>query len=131
MFKIIRSLRYSKCPKTTAELTFTTEKANACSPWTAGSVFDWKYLFWLNLVQKLKMISLSWNSIPGRIQYAEFHGDVHFFCFRLEITFSANLIQKSNCQFELKVRTRLIWICRIMYTICGVHVFCFRPEKHC
>ena len=46
MFKIMRSLRSSKCLKTTVELTFTTQKANACSPWTACSVFDWKYLFW-------------------------------------------------------------------------------------
>ena len=59
MFKIIRSLRSSKCLKTTVELTFTTQKANACSPWTACLVFNWKHLFWVNLVQKLKIISLS------------------------------------------------------------------------
>ena len=41
----MRSLRSSKCLKTTVELTFTTQKANACSPWTACSVFNWKYLF--------------------------------------------------------------------------------------
>ena len=45
--------------KTTVELTFTTQKANVCSPWTASSVFDWEYLFWVNLVQKLKIVSLS------------------------------------------------------------------------
>ena len=38
-------MRSSKCLKTTVELTFTTQKANACSPWTACSVFNWKYLF--------------------------------------------------------------------------------------
>ena len=38
----MRSLRSSKCLKTGVELTFTTQKANACNPWTAGSVFDWK-----------------------------------------------------------------------------------------
>ena len=68
MFKIMRSLRSSKCLKTTVELTFTTQKANACSPWTACSVFNWKYLFWVNLAQKLKIISLSWNSVPRLIQ---------------------------------------------------------------
>ena len=31
--------------KTTVELTFTTQKAKVCSPWTASSVFDWEYLF--------------------------------------------------------------------------------------
>ena len=41
----MRSLRSSKCLKTTVELTFTTQKANACSPWIACSVFNWKYLF--------------------------------------------------------------------------------------
>ena len=30
----MRSLRSSKCLKTTVELTFTTQKANAGSPWT-------------------------------------------------------------------------------------------------
>ena len=37
--------------------------------------------------------------------------------------------KKSNCQFELKFRTRLTWIGRIMQKICGVHFFYFRPEK--
>ena len=59
IFKIMRFLRSSKCSKTSAELTFTAQKANACSPWTACSVFDWKYPFWANLVQKLKIASLS------------------------------------------------------------------------
>ena len=39
------SLRSSKRLKTTVELRFTTQKANADSPWTACSVFDWKYIF--------------------------------------------------------------------------------------
>ena len=41
----MRSLRFSKCLKTTVELRLTTQKANACSPWTACFVFDWKHLF--------------------------------------------------------------------------------------
>ena len=68
MFKIIRSLRSSKCLKTTVELTFTTQKANTCSPWTACLVFNWKHLFWVNLVQKLKIISLSLSFVPRLIQ---------------------------------------------------------------
>ena len=51
----MRSLRSSKCLKTAVELTFTTQKANAFSPWTACSVFDWKYLFWVNWIQKPKL----------------------------------------------------------------------------
>ena len=42
MFKIMRSLRSSKYLKTTVELKFTTQKVNACSPWTACSIFSWK-----------------------------------------------------------------------------------------
>ena len=52
-------LRSSECSKTTVELTFTTLKVNAFSSWTACSVFDWKYHFWINLIQKLKIVSLS------------------------------------------------------------------------
>ena len=65
---------FSKCSynenfnSTAVELKFTTQKANACSPWTAFSVFDWKYLFWVELFQKIKIISLSRNFVPGRIQ---------------------------------------------------------------
>ena len=38
----MRSLRSSKCLKTAVELTFTIQKVNACNPWTACSVFNWK-----------------------------------------------------------------------------------------
>ena len=44
-------MRSSECSQTTIESTFTTLKANACSPWTGCSVFDWKYAFWVNLVK--------------------------------------------------------------------------------
>ena len=42
----MRSLRSSKCLKTTVEFTFTIQKANSCNPWTACSIFNWKNLFW-------------------------------------------------------------------------------------
>ena len=45
IFKIMRSLRSSKYLKITVRLMFTTQKANACSPWTPCTVFNWKYLF--------------------------------------------------------------------------------------
>ena len=31
-------------------------------------VFDWKYPFWANLVQKVKIISWSWNLVPTLIR---------------------------------------------------------------
>ena len=40
MFKMMNFLRSSKCLKTTVEFTCTTRKANACSSWTACSVFN-------------------------------------------------------------------------------------------
>ena len=50
----MRYLRSLKCSRTTIELTFTTQKANAWSPWTACSVFDWKYPFHVNLIKTEK-----------------------------------------------------------------------------
>ena len=41
----MKILRSSKCSKATVDLKFTTQKASACSRWTACSVFDWKYPF--------------------------------------------------------------------------------------
>ena len=130
MFKIMRSLRSLKCLKTAAELTFTTQKANACSPWTACSVFNWKYLFWVNLVQKLKIISLSWNFVPRLIQICRIPWWCSLFPFSTVDTFWGKFgLKNQNCQFELKFRTRLIWVCRIMYKICSNHFLCFRPEE--
>ena len=48
----------------TVPLSFTTQKVYVCSSWTACSVFDWKYLLWENLVQKLKVVSLSRTFVP-------------------------------------------------------------------
>ena len=64
----MRSLRSAIRLKTTVELTFTTQKANGCRPWTACCVFHWKYLFWENFVQKFKINSLTWNFVPRLIQ---------------------------------------------------------------
>ena len=97
MFKIMRSLRSSKYLKTTDELAFTTQKSNACSHWTACSVFNWRYLFWVNLVWKLKIISLSWNFVPRLIQICR----IPWWC----SPFWANLVQKNQ-------NVSLSWICK-------------------
>ena len=100
---------------TTVELTFTTQKANSCSPWTACSVFNWKYLFWENSVQKLKIISLSWNFVSRLIQICRIPRWCSLFMFLSGNTFLGRFGPKNqNFQFGLKFRTRLIWICRIM-----------------
>ena len=41
----MRSLRSSKCLKIKVELTFTTQKVNACNPWTALFCFQLKIPF--------------------------------------------------------------------------------------
>ena len=124
------SLRSSQFLKTIVQLIFTTQKVNACSPWTACSVFNWKYLFWANLVRKLKIMSLNWNFIPTLIQICRITWWCSLFLFSTGNTMLCKFDPKSkNYQFELKFCTRLIWICRIIWKICGFHFFCFRQEK--
>ena len=57
-------------------------------------IFKWKYPFWTNLVQKIKIISWSWNLVP------------HFFCFWVEIPFLGKFGPKNqNYQLKLKFGT--------------------------
>ena len=124
----MRSLRSLKCLKTTVELTFTTQKANSCSRWTA--CFQQEIPFWVNLVQKLKIVGLSWNCVPRLIQMYRIPWRCSTFLFTIGNTFLGKFGPKNqNCQFEMKFRTRLIWICWIAYKVCAVHFSCFRPEK--
>ena len=109
MFKVMKSLRSSKC--LTVELTFTTQKAYACSTWTACSVFDWNYLFWLNFVQKVKIISSSWKIISRLIQICSVPWWCSLFLFLTGNTFLGKFGPKNqNCQFELKFRTAISFI---------------------
>ena len=124
------SSRSSKYLKTTFELKFTTQKTNGCSPWNAGSVFNWKHLFWVNLVQKLKTINLSWNFVPRLIKICRIPWWCSLFLFSTVKSFLGKYgLKNENCQFELKFRTRLIGICRILYKLCGLHISYFRPGK--
>ena len=100
MFKIMTILRSSKYSKTTAELTFTTQKANTCSrPWTNCFVFDWKYPFWENF-------SLSWNLVLGLIQICRTPWWCSLFLYSTDNTFLGKFGWKNqNCQFMLKFST--------------------------
>ena len=54
-----------------------------------------RIFFLLNLVQKVKIICLCWNSVPRLLmRCAKFDSDVHFFCFRLEIPFLGKFCPK-------------------------------------
>ena len=55
------------------------------------SVLDWKHPFWANLVQKVKIVSLSWKLV----------------LFGLETPFLGKFGTKNqNCQFKLKFGTK-------------------------
>ena len=64
------------------------------------SVFDRKYPYWANLVQKVKIISWSWNLVPRLIRICLF---CWLFCFRFEIPFLGKFGPKNqNYQFKQK-----------------------------
>ena len=58
-------------------------------------VFDWKYPFWANLVQKIKIISWSWNLVPGLIQICRIQWCCsRYFFFEWKDCLWVNLVQK-------------------------------------
>ena len=106
IFKMMRFLRYSKCSKTIVELTFTAQKPSACNPWTACFAFDWKYTFWVNLVQKFKIVNLSSNLVLILIQICRISEWCPAFLFSTKNTFLGKFRPKNqNCQFEQKCST--------------------------
>ena len=67
------------------------------------SVLDWKYPFWENLVQKIKIISLSWNLEPKLIWICRLQFGIHFCCFKPKIPFLGKFGAKiRNCHFKLR-----------------------------
>ena len=52
-------------------------------------VFDWKYPFWENSIQKIKIVSLNWNLVVSLIQICRIQCDVHFFSFKPKMSFLA------------------------------------------
>ena len=86
--------------------------------------------FWVNLVQKLKIVSLSSNFVSRLIKIYTFPWWCSLFLFSTGNTFLGKFGSKNqNCQFELKFRTRLIWICKIKQKNDCVRFFCFIPAK--
>ena len=71
------------------------------------SVLDQKNSFLANLVQKIKVVSISWNLVPKLIQIWQFNYNVHFFCFRPWISLSGEFGSKiQNCLFTVKFDTK-------------------------
>ena len=71
------------------------------------SVFDRKYLFWADLVQKIKIVNLSWNFVFRLIQICRIQWwRSIFFYFKRETPFLGKFGPKAqNCQFKLKFCT--------------------------
>ena len=70
------------------------------------SAFDWKNLFWVNLFQKVKIISLSEIRYLHYFQYTELNSVFHLFHFRSEMSFLGKFGPISqDYQFMLKCGT--------------------------
>ena len=90
------------------------------------SVLDQKNPFWANLIKKIKIVSLSRNSVPKIIWKYGIQWWCHFFSFWQEIPFWANLVQKIKVvSSSWTLVPRLIWICGIQW---WCSLFCFWPK---
>ena len=70
------------------------------------SVSEWKYPFWAKLVQKVKIICLSWNLVPTPIRTCKIQWWYSLFLFLIGNTLLGKFGPKSeNCQLKLKLGT--------------------------
>ena len=77
------------------------------------SVLDQINPFWVNLVKTIKIVSISSNLVPRLIWICGIQ-----WCSLFQFLTGNNFLGKigpknQHCQFELKLRTILIWLCRI------------------
>ena len=88
------------------------------------SVFEQKYHFRENLVQKIKIISLSWNLVLTLIRTCRIHwGCFSFSVFDRKYTFWANLVQKIKIiSLSWNLVPTLIRTCRIQWW-CSLFLF--------
>ena len=91
-------------------------------------VLDWKYHFWTNMVQKIKIVSLSWNLGPLLIRICTIQWLCSLFCFRPQTPFLGKFGPKSkSCQFKLKFGT---WTNSNMQNSMVVFTFSVSDKKH-
>ena len=75
----------------------------------AFSVFDRFPFFWVNLVQKIKIVGLNWNLVRRLICICKNNRDVHFSCYWLKIPFLGKFSPKNQkCEFKIKIDTNTI-----------------------
>ena len=71
-------------------------------------VLYWKYLFWVNFVQKLKIVTQAEICYKDYFESSEFNCDVKFFCFRSKMAFFSNFGPKTkNVSLSCSVLPRL------------------------
>ena len=87
------------------------------------SYLDWKYPFYANLVQKVKIVSLSWNLVARLIQIYRIQWWCSLFVLNQKYLRWANLLQKFKIvSLRWNLVPRLICVCRIQ---CWYSVFSF------
>ena len=90
------------------------------------SVLNGKHLFWANLVQKIKIVSLSWNMVPIQINNLNMQNSMVVFTFSVwewKHSFGVNLVEKFNIvslRGNLVPRTNQI---RRIYWRCSLFLF--------
>ena len=68
-------------------------------------IFDQKYPFWVNLIQKIKTVSLSWNLVHRLIRICIIQ---HFLHFWPEVFFLGKFgLKIQNCLFGVKLGTTI------------------------
>ena len=92
------------------------------------SVFNTKHFFWANLIQKIKIVNLTWNLVPKLIQKCRIQWECSLFLFSMGNTFFwANSVQKIQI-------VNLIWnlvlaLIQIYRIQCWCSLFLFSSES--
>ena len=93
------------------------------------SVLNGKPLFWGNMVQKIKIVSLSWNMVPIQISNLNMQNSMVVFTFSVwewKHWFGVNLVEKFNIvSLKENLVPKPIRICRI-YWRCSLFMFSTR-----
>ena len=77
--------------------------------------------FWSNLIQKFKIITLSWNLIVSLIQICQIQT---FFCFSLKTPILGKFAPKIKIvSLDWKLVPRLIRVCRIQWWCSALSIF--------
>ena len=88
-------------------------------------LFEWKYPFWGNMVQKNKIVTLSWNLVPTIIRTCRIQWWCSFFfCFWSEIPFWDKFGRKSQ-NYHLKLKFVTYTNSNMKNSMMLFSVFCF------